>query len=260
MKRLFHDDLEKALLRAGGGPVDLRGWEAVDLGASAVLLAHLRGGGGWTPPADARNWLDRTGFDAAVAEADASREPRDSDVLLEWTKFDSEASIGPMLERVYRHASEFLVKHLGYAKDATGRFAVALAELCQNVPQHAEGPGWAAIHLYRPREGAVVKIAVTDAGRGVRASLGKRGGARSDLEALEAVFERHVSRFEDAGRGHGLRSVRRLAESWGAKLTLRSGTAKLSYVPRGMRGFPRSSGLARVAGTQVLMVIPRCRK
>jgi hypothetical protein len=244
------------LVRARGGTLDLSPCAGLDLNAAALLLAAAAAGQPFLPPRspDARHWLARIGFDAALAGRPAPAPS--SDVLLEFTRIADDADVERLLARVYDHAGAMLRTFLGYSAADLGRFTVALAELCHNIPEHAGAPGWAAIHRYRDRGRNVVKIAVVDVGRGILGSLGERVGVRTDLEALDAALFKGVSRFDDPGRGHGLREVRRLAERWGAKLTLRSGTAKREVVPRGMKGIPRQYALAPVAGTQVLMSFP----
>jgi len=258
--RVYQEDLERALLAAGSEPVDLSGAEALDLNALGILLVHLEAGGRWIPPASpaVRSWLARIGFDAA--RGGASAPPDHSDVLLGLTRIASDADVGELVERVRVRAASILRGQLGHDENDVRRFCVALSELCQNIPEHAESAGWAAIHRYVHLGRTVVKIAVVDGGRGVRASLAARRVFGSDLEALKAAFFENLSRHDDPGRGHGLRQVRRLAEKWGAKLTMRSGTAKVAVAPPGMRGIGKPEGLARVPGTQVLLAIPQLRR
>ncbi len=250
------DDVERALARAHGAALDLSAVPGLDLNAAALVLVHAASGRPWTPPAAAapRSWLRRIGFEAALGGPPPGDDP--SDVLLEFTRIEGDSSVAALLERVGRQASHLLRRDLRYTDADVARFTVALSELCHNIPEHAQSQGWAGIHRYRFRGRAIVKIAVVDTGIGARGSLAGKLEPGSDLEAIEAAFLRNVSRHDDPGRGHGLREVRRLAERWGGKVTLRSGTAKLASVPEGMTGYARASGLAPLPGLQVLMSFP----
>lgn len=254
--RFYQEDVEKALLRAGEGPLDLSRATGIDLNALGLVLVHLEAGGRWTPPAsrEVGSWLNRIGFDAATG-GEPPRGP-DSDVLLELTRVARDEDVGTIIERVLGQTAALLKRFLRYEPADVRRFCVALSEMCQNIPEHAGAPGWAAMHRYAHEGRNIVKIAVVDTGRGVRSSLGERLKLREDMEALEAALLRNISRHDDTGRGNGLREVRKLAERWGAKVTLRSGTAKLSVVSEGMRGPGRVKGLRRLPGTQVLMTFP----
>ena len=104
-------------------------------------------------------------------------------------------------------------------------------------------------------------IAVADAGVGFRQSLEaaqaeKWGDRWGDAAALEAAVFQGVSRFSDPGRGQGLAGMRRYVERWDGKLSLRSGSARLSIIPSWDESQPIEDGLAPFPGTQVLIIIP----
>ncbi len=253
--KLYQDDLDRLLVQSRGRALDLSAAERIDLSAAAVLLAHLGAGASWLPPRPlvVRSWLRRVGFNAALERAPAPE--GDSDSLLTFTRLERDADVSAMLERLHHRAPAFLGDHLGFDRAQSSRFVVVLAELCHNIPEHAEGPGWVAVHRYRFRGRNILKIAVADAGRGVRASYGDR--YLTDREAIEAAFEEHRSRHDDPGRGHGLREVVKAVKGFGAKITVRSGTAKKAYVPESMTGWSSVTGLAAVPGTQVLIAVPQ---
>lgn len=253
--KLYQDELDRLLVRSRGRALDLSAMEHIDLSAAAVLLAHLSAGASWVPPRPlvVRSWLRRVGFNAAL-----SRTPPpegDSDSLLSFTRLENDADVAATLERLHHRAPAFLGDHLGFDRARCSRFVVVLAELCHNIPEHAEGPGWVAAHRYRFRGRNILKIAVADAGRGVRASYAGRYG--TDLQAIEAAFEEHRSRHDDPGRGHGLRQVVKAVKEFGAKITVRSGTAKKAHVPEDMTGWSSVTGLADVPGTQVMIAVPQ---
>ncbi len=252
---LYQDDLDSLLVQSRGRALDLSSAGRIDLSAAAVLLAHLSAGASWIPPRPlvVRSWLRRVGFNAAL-----TRQPPpegDSDSLLAFTRLENDADVSSTLERLHQRAPAFLGDHLGFDRAQCSRFVVVLAELCHNIPEHAEGPGWVAAHRYRFRGRNILKIAVADAGRGVRASYAGRYG--TDREAIEAAFEEHRSRHDDPGRGHGLREVVKAVKGFGAKITVRSGTAKKAHVPEDMTGWSSVTGLAEVHGTQVMIAVPQ---
>ena len=125
-------------------------------------------------------------------------------------------------------------------------------------------PGWVAVHLYnfRKRLGRrVIVIAVSDAGLGFRRSLeatqAKRFGDRwGDAAALEAALIQGVSRFRDPGRGQGLAGIKRYLTRWDGKISIRSGTARLSIVPKWDDDVPLAENLPFFPGSQVQVVIP----
>jgi hypothetical protein len=255
MGRLSHDELDGQLVRSRGRVLDLSRVETVDLSAAAVLLVHLTTGGHWTEPRAlvTRSWLRRVGFFAALAGEPPPPEG-DSDALLVFTRIETDADVTALLDRVHKRAPQFLGEHLGFSALESAHFVILLAELCHNIPEHACGPGWVAAHRYRFRGRNILKIAVADAGRGLRASYGDRYA--SDADAIRAAFEEHRSRHDDPGRGHGVRQVVKTASEFGAKITVRSGEVKRAHVPEGMTGWSNVSGLQHVAGTQVLIAVP----
>ena len=186
-----------------------------------------------------------------------------SDVLLEVTPVRAAADVHGVVDRIQDPAAAIL-RELGLAAQATMGFAMALSEACQNIVEHAGTGGWVAVQTYhwRRRLGRrVAVIAVADAGVGFRSSLestqAQRVGDRwSDAAALEAAIFQGVSRFRDPGRGQGLLGMRRYVDRWDGKLSLRSGTARLSIVPTWDDDVPMSDGLPAFPGSQVQMIIP----
>lgn len=187
-----------------------------------------------------------------------------SDVLLEITPILQSKDIHTIVGRVRERAGAMLEKHLNYDADARDRFLVALSEICQNIVEHSEDRGFVAIqkYFYRERLGKnVVKIAVTDLGVGVRQSLGQRlagqyGAKWSDATAIRQALFHAQSRFDDPGRGHGLRGVRTLTEQWGGRFVIRSGSAQLGIIPVWGRGRSEERGLPAFPGTQVWLTLP----
>jgi anti-sigma regulatory factor (Ser/Thr protein kinase) len=182
----------------------------------------------------------------------------ESDVLLEITPIERANDIHFIVGRVEERAQAILAKHLRYDGKAINGFIVALSEICQNIVEHSENKGFVGIQKYRyPSLGRnIVKIAVMDAGIGFRRSLSSRFKLTGDLDAIEKALLHGASRHEDKGRGHGLAAVRRFAEQWQGRLSIRSGTARLSLIPPWARGRERELNLANFPGSQINIILP----
>jgi len=228
------------------------------------------------PPAgDVAHYLERMDFHSVArgmfdlednAPKDGWSESRreDSDVLLEITPIAHTCDIHGMVAKVAERANLILQKHLHYNDRAIHAFIVSLSEICQNILEHSENTGFVGIQKYfyhRSLGKNVVKIAVMDLGIGIRHSLGSRLSGRygedwSDLVAIEQALLFGASRHEESGRGHGLTEVRKFIKQWNGKITIRSGTAKISILPPWERGRPRFSRLSSFPGTQINIVLP----
>jgi anti-sigma regulatory factor (Ser/Thr protein kinase) len=187
-----------------------------------------------------------------------------SDVLLDVTPVGSTDDVHAVVDKISESASRILHGELGLEMKATLRFSMALSESCQNIVEHAGTSGWVAVQAYtfRRRLGRrVAVIAVSDAGIGFRRSLestqAKRYGERwGDGAALEAALIQNVSRFRDPGRGQGLAAIKRFLDQWQGKISIRSGTAKLSIVPPWDEDVPLGEHLPFFPGAQVQIIIP----
>jgi anti-sigma regulatory factor (Ser/Thr protein kinase) len=182
----------------------------------------------------------------------------DSDVLLEITPIEKTNDIHFIVGRVRERAQSILATHLRYDEHAINGFIVALSEICQNIIEHSENKGFVGIQKYRYQSlnKNVVKIAVMDVGIGFRKSLSNRFKLQNDLEAIDKALLQGASRYEDEGRGHGLAAVRRFVNQWNGKLSIRSGTAKLSIIPQWSRGREQERGLLSFPGSQINIMLP----
>jgi anti-sigma regulatory factor (Ser/Thr protein kinase) len=182
----------------------------------------------------------------------------DSDVLLEVTPIEKADDIHLIAGKVRDRAQAILATHLHYDDRAISGFIVALSEVCQNIIEHSENKGFVGIQKYRflNLNKNVVKIAVMDVGIGFRKSLAGRFKLRSDLDAIERALLHGASRYEDEGRGHGLAAVRRFVNQWQGKLSIRSGTAKLSLIPEWARGNEKERNLIAFPGSQINILLP----
>jgi anti-sigma regulatory factor (Ser/Thr protein kinase) len=182
----------------------------------------------------------------------------ESDVLLEITSIERSNDIHAIVGTVRDRAQAILATHLHYDNRAINGFIVALSEVCQNIIEHSENKGFVGIQKYRFQSMSknVVKIAVMDVGIGFRKSLSERFKLRSDLDAIDRALLHGASRYEDEGRGHGLAAVRRFVDQWQGKLSIRSGTARLSILPAWARGKAKETNLIAFPGSQINILLP----
>ncbi len=182
----------------------------------------------------------------------------DSDVLLEITPIEKSDDIHFIVGKVRERAQAILERHLHYDDRMINGFIVALSEVCQNIIEHSENKGFVGIQKYRFQglNRNVVKIAVMDVGIGFRKSLSGRFKLRSDLEAVDKALLHGASRYEDEGRGHGLAAVRRFVNQWNGKISIRSGTARISIIPKWARGREQERNLTFFPGSQINIMLP----
>jgi hypothetical protein len=223
------------------------------------------------PEPDIASYWSRTGFfhhAEGLYELHGSFPKRnitsDSGVLLEITAVAKSDDVHTVVGRIQDRAQEILTKKLNLDPKATLRFTMTLSEVCQNIVEHAGRPGWVAVQTYSwaKRLGRkVAVIAVCDAGLGFRQSLESfpsfvPPSRWDDATALEMAVIQGISRFRDRGRGHGLGESRKYVSQWGGKLSVRSGTARISIVPKWDDDVPLAEGLAPFSGSQVQVIIP----
>jgi len=181
-----------------------------------------------------------------------------SDVLLEITPIEKSDDIHFIVGKVKGRAHAILSRHLHYDERAINGFIVALSEVCQNIIEHSATKGFVGIQKYhfQSMNKNVVKIAVMDIGIGFRMSLSERFSLKDDLEAIEKALLHGASRYAEKGRGHGLAAVKRFVNQWNGKLSIRSGTAKLSVIPQWAWGKEKEFNLAYFPGSQVNILLP----
>lgn len=182
----------------------------------------------------------------------------DTDVLLEITPIEKSNDIHFIVGRVRDRAQAILATHLRYDERAINGFIVALSEVCQNIIEHSENKGFVGIQKYRYQSLGknIVKISVMDVGIGFRKSLANRFKLRSDFEAIDKALLHGASRYEDEGRGHGLAGVRKFVTQWQGKLSIRSGSARLSIIPKWARGKDQERNLIPFPGSQINIILP----
>jgi anti-sigma regulatory factor (Ser/Thr protein kinase) len=187
-----------------------------------------------------------------------------SGVLLPITPIRASEDVHQVVGAIQEGAPRILTGELHLEAQSTMRFTMALSEACQNVVEHAGTGGWVAVHAYnwRRRLGRrVVVIAVSDPGMGFRASLDAVGGRLhgdrwDDGRALEAALVHGTSRFRDRGRGQGLAAIKKYVLDWKGKISIRSGTARFTFVPPWDDDVPLAEVLPLFPGAQMQIVIP----
>jgi len=188
----------------------------------------------------------------------------DSNFFLEITPIAQTEDVQHVVAHI-QDRSKAIMETLGFPASGSVGFSVVLSESCQNIIEHAGGPGWVAVQTYnwQKRLGRrVVVIAVSDSGVGFKTSLGQtvsRGATDrwDDAAALEAAVLRATSRFRDPGRGQGLAGIRKYMGKWEAKLTVRSGTARIGIIPSWDDDKALVEHLAPFAGSQYQIIIPQ---
>lgn len=220
--------------------------------------------------ADVMGYMARMGFFEVsegvfeMSSTPASKQAGSSDVLLEITPITTNHDVHDVVDRVQRRAGAILSKTLHYPPTAVVQFSVILSEVCQNVIEHADAPGWVAAQSYNwsKRLGRyVVVISVADLGRGFRGSLADEHSARfgdrwGDVTALEAAFIHGLTRFPDSGRGQGIQQIRKQVRRWKGLISIRSGTARIADVPDWIESPPMETGLSEFPGAQINIILP----
>lgn len=194
------------------------------------------------------------------------RAQADSDVLLEVTPIAKSEDVHEVVERVRERATHILTHRLGLETRATMGFAMSLSEACQNIVEHAGRGGWVGVQVYnwaKRRVGRqVVVIAVADAGQGFRQSLDTSrvraiaGDRWSDGEALEAAVTQGYSRHSEPGRGQGIRGIKGYVHRHDGRLSIRSGTSRVTIVPQWDDSPAREDNLSSFVGAQLQIIIP----
>ena len=219
---------------------------------------------------DVVGYLTRMGFFREAegilecAERANRRTGGPSDVLLEITRVAANADVHEVVDRVQTGAGAILSSKLGYPATSVVQFSVILSEVCQNIVEHADAPGWVAAQAYnwaRRLGRFVVVLSVMDVGRGFRGSLADEHSARysdrwGDSTALEAAFLHGLTRFPDSGRGQGIQQIRRQVQRWNGAISIRSGTARIAQVPEWDDTPPLVEGLEPLPGAQISIILP----
>lgn len=223
----------------------------------------------FVPPEDANtaSYWARSGFFRHAEQCAEFTRPvpksrtGDSNFFLEVTPIAQTEDVQHVVAHI-QERSAAIMETLGFPPSSSVGFSVVLSESCQNIIEHAGGPGWVAVQTYQwtKRLGRrVVVIAVSDCGQGFRKSLEPTrgaGGRWDDGAALEAAVLRATSRFHDPGRGQGIAGIRRYVQKWNAKFTVRSGTARIGLIPTWDDDESLVKHLPPFPGAQMQIIIP----
>lgn len=148
------------------------------------------------------------------------------DTLLELRPLRTPADVEELTELVYNRVA-------GTDRQAARALHVALAEVGNNVCQHARSIGFLAAQTIA--EHGVLRFAVADAGVGLRATLSGLGAA-DDQVALELALSGR-RRLESPGHGYGLPRTIEIITQLQGEMLLASGQAARKIEPR--RSFDR---------------------
>jgi hypothetical protein len=127
----------------------------------------------------------------------------------------------------------------------------AVAELVDNLVEHARGRGYVAVTFDKTTD--LVTVIVGDSGVGLLRSMAQRG-AMTDREAI--LFAAEIgSRMADPGRGQGLPHMITTAIIYGGAFSLATGSTQITYSHAGReyRDLPDS---VRVNGTLARLILP----
>lgn len=229
----------------------------------------------FAPPADdeVKSYWSRSSFFRYAEElytmrgtVPKGRVHQDSDTVLEVTPIAKSEDVHTVVERVKDRATHILTNKLKLETRATMGFTVSLSEACQNIVEHAGRGGWVGVQVYnwaKRRVGRqVVVIAVADAGQGFRQSLSTTrvralaGDRWGDGEALEAAVTNGYSRHTEPGRGQGIRGIKGYVHRHDGRLSIRSGTSRVTIVPPWDDSPAREDGLPAFVGAQLQIIIP----
>ena len=174
--------------------------------------------------------------------------PRDFSTFDDVGQVVDDFATGGAADEIERYLGSSFRPHLPFV-------ARAIAELCQNVVEHADAPGWLSIWVPQPPDipgRDEIAIAVADAGQGFTGSL----GIRHSCEALTAAVIRKRSRCADPGRGQGISSVLSFIARCGGRIQFRSGTAGILALDAEPPDTNVKCDLVYRPGVQALMLIP----
>lgn len=240
MSRPSADDAQLALLRPcdDAGTRDLRAaeWVTPTTMTALAALAHRAGRAGEpfavrapvrpNPASYAARMrlgavLDRLGA-AHDLPSVVERDQRAN--LVELTVIETPRDVSRLADLVFR-------KLRGHDPQLAAALHRSLGELGQNVPEHAATVGFVAAQTLSRRQELLV--AVADAGRGLLATLARRGAA-DHAAAVALATEPDVSEFDEPTRGAGLPTTLRTVREVGGSVYLASGDAAVRHRRRGV--------------------------
>ena len=194
--------------------------------------------------------------------------PSVSDSLLGVTRVATTADVHSAVADLQASVGRMLIDKLHLSPDATTSVVNAIADVSDDVVMRAGASGragWLMAQVYRYGTPLgtrhVVVIAACDAGITLRLStqILRHRLPRSewdDRSAVEQAVINGVSRVGGPDVPHGLTAARDFANQWNAKLSVRTGTARVAIVPTWDDETPRRHNLADFPGVQLQVTIP----
>jgi hypothetical protein len=251
-------------MTAGSAHIDLSLAEFVDVYAMVTICAIIEHNSSigcttsitWPASADAGRYLLRMGLaDTAFslgciehgrlpAIATVTDRP---DRLIEVRQFSTAENMTAVLQLLEQRLP-------GLDAQTYNAVDCALGELADNVRYHAGvAHGYLAAQVYGDGDHAKVRLAIGDAGIGIRASLAPHHPAFDDQHALELAMTMLVSGTGELGRGQGLTTSAQLVNELGGFLSVRSGTSRRFSNPNGAVRWQTTPDFA---GTTLNVTVP----
>lgn len=175
---------------------------------------------------------------------------------------------GSRLGDLFHRIADVLRGELGLGTTSAVALTLELSEAAAEMMTESGSAVWFSAQTYswRARLGRrVVICALGCNGYRPRVALENRhastyGSRWNDATALEAAFFHGFTRFTAAHAGsRGFVRLRRAASRLDGRVTVRSGTARLSDVPSWDHGDPLATDLPKYPGTLLTLLIPQRR-
>lgn len=141
---------------------------------------------------------------------------------------------------------------LGWGQADARALSSVVRELARNAMEHAGAPAWVA--GWRTDTGEL-RLAVADSGMGMAGSL----GMENERDALLQVLVQGRGRWNEPGRGQGLKRVGEMVGRLGGRMRVRSRTVALEGTPP-WRDAAVQGQLAYLPGFQVEVTVPCPRR
>lgn len=197
--------------------------------------------------------------------------PNANESLLSVSRVATTADVLSAVANVQVRVARMLIDKLLLSRDATASVVNAIGDVCDDVVMRAGASGragWLMAQLYRYDSplGAqhVVVIAACDSGITLRLStqsiLHRQPSSEwDDRRAVEQALITGVGRVDRRGLARGITALRDVANRNDARLSVRSGTARIVLAPTWDEDAPRRDRLAEFPGVQLQLTIPEKR-
>ena len=134
----------------------------------------------------------------------------------------------PEQQEAVRHAVDVVLRNIpSLRRDVLRAVEWSVNEITDNVLNHARAPAGGLVQVVTYRDNHLVKIVVSDGGRGIPAAMRETYPSLADDEAITKAMERGVTSPRDAGQGNGLAGSVALAKFAEGSFKIISGWASL---------------------------------